>query len=162
MTKRRILVLSLVLVVLLILGVVFTQPLVVHRVSSKAFTAYELYLLKYPNSRLVEKEIRATSKVTMVTHFTFYSSDDMDIVLEYMEQQRPGFVQLIGSRVIKEPTFRNIKCAGETVWRNIFQVLGIGTPCVEVSIYPSSSGGTSIRISENWYSMGFPGWLTRW
>ncbi len=162
MTKRRILVLALVLVVLLILGVVFTQPFVVHRLSSKVFTAYEIYLLKYPNSHLVGTEIRATSKVTMSTDYTFYSSDDVDAVLKYMEQQRPGFVQLQGSRVINEPTFRNITCADETALRNIFQILDRGIPCIEVSIYPSAPSGTSIRISENWSSMGFPEWLRRW
>ncbi len=162
MTKRRILVIALVLVVLLILGVVLTQPLVVHRLLSKVFTAYEIYLLKYPNSQLVETEIRATSKVTMATDYTFYSSDDVDAVLEYMEQQRPGFVQLQGSRVINEPTFRNITCADETALRNIFQILDRGTPCMEISIYPSATRETSIRISENWSSMGFPEWLRRW
>ncbi len=162
MTERRILVLALVLVVVVILGVVLTQPFVVHRLSSKVFIAYEIYLLRYPNSHLVETEIKATSKVTMATDYIFYSSDDVDAVLEYMEQQRPGFVQLHGSHVITEPTFRNETCADETVLRNIFQILGKGTPCIEVSIYPYATGGTSISISESWSSMGFPEWLRGW
>ncbi len=161
MTKRRILIIDLVLV-LLILGVILTQPLVVHRLASKVFTAYEIYLLKYPNSRLVNTEIRATTKVTMATDYSFYSSDRLDTVLGYMEQKRPGFVQLQGSHVIEEPTFRNITCAGETMLRNIFQILDIGHTCIEVSIYPSAAGGTSILMSENWFSMGFPDWLRSW
>jgi hypothetical protein len=98
----------------------------------------------------------------MATDYTFYSSADIDIVLDYMEQQQSGFVQLRGSRVITEPTFRNSLCADETVLRIIFQILDRGTPCIEISIYPSATGGTSIRISENWSSMGFPAWLRRW
>jgi hypothetical protein len=161
-TKRRIFILFLVLFILLILLVALTQPFVVHRLSTKFFTGYEIYLQKYPNSHLVEREIKATSKVTMVTHYTYHTSDDIDTVREYMEQQRPGFVHLQGSRVINEPTFRNTTCADETAFRNIFQVLDMGSPCIEVYIYPSATSGTSIRISENWISMGFPAWLRRW
>ena len=161
-TKRRITLLLLVLFVLLILWVALTQPFVVHRLFTKVFTGYEIYLLKYPNSHLVETDIMATSKLTMVTHYTYYTSDDIDIVREFMEQQRPGYVHLQGSRVINEPTFRNTTCADETTFRNIFQVLDKGNPCIEVSIYPSATSGTSIRISEHWSSMGFPVWLRRW
>jgi hypothetical protein len=162
MTKRRILIPVLVLVALLVFGFVFTQPFIAHRLSTKVFTAYEIYLLKYPDSQLVEKEIRATSKVTMATAYTFYSSADVDTVLEYMEQQRPGFIQLQGSRVISEPTFRNTTCANETMFKGIFQLFERGAPCIEVSIYPAATSGTSIQISENWTSMGFPAWLRKW
>jgi hypothetical protein len=161
MTKRRILVLIMVIFAVLALGVVLTQPLFLHRLTTKAFTGYEIYLLKYPNSQLVETEIRATSKVTMATDYTFYSSDDLDTILEYMEQQRPGFVHVSGSRVINEPTFRNNTCADETAFRSIFQVLERGTPCIEVYIYPSSTSGTTVKISEIWSSMGFPAWLRK-
>lgn len=161
-TKRRIFILFLVLFVLLILWVALTQPFVVHRLSTKVFTGYEIYLLKYPNSHLIETEIKATSKVTMATHYTYHTSDDIDTVREYMEQQRPGFVHLQGSRVINEPTFRNTTCADETAFSNIFQVLDKGNPCIEAYIYPSATSGTSIRISEHWSSMVFPAWLTRW
>jgi hypothetical protein len=160
-TKRGSILLLLVLFVLLILWVALTQPFVVHRLTTKVFTGYEIYLLKYPNSHLVETEIEATSKVTMATHYTYLTSDDLDTVREYMEQQRPGFVHLQGSYVLKEPTFRNITCADETAFRNIFRGLDKGTPCIEVYIYPSANSGTSIRISENWSSMGFPAWLIR-
>jgi hypothetical protein len=161
-TKRCITLCLLAISVLLILWVALTQPFVVHRLATKVFTGYEIYLLKYPNSQLVETEIKATSKVTMATHYTYHTSDDMDTVHEYMEQKRPGFVHLRGSRVINEPTFRNTTCAGETVFRNIFQVLAKGTPCMDVTIYPSATSGTSIRLSETWLSMGFPAWLRRW
>jgi len=161
-TKRRIILLLLVLFVLLILWMALTQPFVVHRLSTKVFTGYEIYLLKYPNSHLIETEIKATSKVTMATHSTYHTSDDIETVREYMEQQRPGFVHLQGSRVINEPTFRNTTCADETAFSNIFQVLDKGNPCIEVYIYPSATSGTSIRISENWSSMMFPAWLKRW
>jgi len=142
--------------------IVLTQPYFVHRLSSRIFTSYEIYLLKYPSSQLVEKEIVATSKVSMATHYRYHSLDDIDIVLDYVEEQLPGFVQLSGSRVINEPTFRNSICADATSFMNIFEVLDKGFPCVEVSIYPSDTGGTIIRISENWYSMGFPKWLRGW
>ncbi len=157
----RVILLLLVFFVLLVLWVVLTQPYLVHRLSTKAFTGYELYLLKYPNSDLVEAEIIPTSKVTMATDYTYHTSDDIATVLEFMEQERPGFVQLIGSRVINEPTYANKSCAGETAFRKIFQSLDLGTPCIKIYIYPSTSGGTSIKISENWSSMGFPVWLTR-
>jgi hypothetical protein len=160
--KRRIILLLLVLFILLALLVVLTQPFVIHRLSSKVFTGYEISLLKHPNSHLVEKVIRPTSKVTMATDHTYYTSDDIDTVLEYMEQQQPGFIQLQGSYVIVEPTFRNTTCASETIFSSIFQILEKGFPCIEVSVYPSETSGTSIRISENWSSMGFPAWLRRW
>jgi hypothetical protein len=160
--KRRVILLLLVLFILLALSVVLTQPFVIHRLSSKVFTSYEIYLLKYPNSHLVKKEIKPTSKVTMATDNTYYTSDDIDIVLEYMEHQQPGFIQLQGSYVIVEPTFRNTTCASETIFSSIFQILEKGIPCIEVSIYPSETSGTSILISENWSSMGFPAWLRRW
>ncbi len=169
MTKRRILILVLVLVALLVLGVAFTQPFALHRLSSKVFTRYELYLLKYPDSHLLGKEIRATSKVTMATDYTFYSPDDVDAVLEYMETQRPGYIQLQGSYVIVEPTFRNTACANETMFRGVFQLLERGAQrgqrgalCVEISIYPATTNGTTIQISENWTSMGLPAWLRKW
>lgn len=95
----------------------------------------------------------------METDYTFYSAENIDTILAYMEQHRPGFVHLQGSRVIKEPTFQNSVCANETAFQRIFKALEKGTPCVEVYIYPSSSNGTTIKISENWSSMGFPGWL---
>ena len=160
--KRRIILLLLGLIILLAFLVVLPQPLVIHRVTSKIFTGYEIYLLKYPNSHLVEKAIRPTSKITMATDHTYYTSDDIDTVLEYMEQHQPGFIQLQGSYVIVEPTFRNTTCASETIFGSIFQILEKGIPCIEVSIYPSETSGTSIRISENWSSMGFPAWLRRW
>ena len=162
-TKHRLILLLIVLFVLLILlWLVLTQPFFVHRLTTKVFTDYEIYLLKYHNSHLVETEIIATSKVTMATHYTYHTSDDIDTVRGYMEQQRPGYVHLQGSRVINEPTFTNTTCADETAFRNIFRVLGKGIPCIEVNIYPSAVSGTSIRISENWSSMGFPAWLRRW
>ncbi|MCG2787861.1 MAG: hypothetical protein L6461_22455 [Anaerolineae bacterium] len=161
-SRRRIILLLLVLFTLLALWVVLTQPLVAYRLSSKVFTSYEIYLLKYPNSHLVKKEIKPTSKMTMATDYTYYTSDDIDTVLEYMEQRQPGFIQLQGSYVIVESTFRKTTCANETIFRNIFQILERGFPCIEMSIYPSGPSGTSIRISENWSSMGFPAWLIRW
>ena len=162
LSRCRITLSLLVLSVLLALLVALTQPFVVHRLSSKVFTRYEIFLLKYPNSHLIERKIRPTSKVTMATDYTYYTSDDIDAVLEYMEQRRPGFVRLQGSYVIVEPTFRNTACANETIFGSIFQILEKGIPCIEVSIYPSETSGTSIRISENWSSMGFPAWLRRW
>jgi hypothetical protein len=161
-TKRRIILLLLVLFILLILWVALTQPFVVHRLSTKVFTGYEIYLLKYPNSHLVESKIRPTSKVTMATYYNYHASDNIDTVREYMEKQRPGFVHLHGSRVINEPTYRNSTCADETAFRYIFQVLDKGSPCIDVYIYPSDTSGTSIRISEHWSSMHFPAWLRRW
>jgi hypothetical protein len=160
--RRRIVLLVLAFFALLCLWVALTQPYVVHRLSSKLFTAFEIYLLKYPSSHLVETTIRPTSKVTMATDYTFYCADSIETVLEFMEQQRPGFVHLHGSRVINEPTYRNSTCADETAFRYIFQVLARGTPCIEVNLYPSATSGTSIMISEHWTSMGFPAWLRRW
>ena len=162
MTKSRILILVLIFVTLVVFGVAFTQPFIIHRLATKTFTGYELYLLQYPESHLVQREIRATSKVTMATDYTFYSADNVDTVLQFMEHQRPGYVQLQGSYVIVEPTFRNTTCANETMFGSIFQFLERGVPCIEVSIYPAAKGGTSIRISENWWSMGFPAWLRKW
>lgn len=162
MTKRCILTLALVFVTLVASGVAFTQPFFIHRLATKVFTGYELYLLKYPNSHLVAREIRPTSKVTMATDYTFYSPDDVQAVLRFMEQKRAGYVQLEGSHVIVEPTFRNHLCANETAFKGVFQMLERGAPCIEVSIYPASAAGTSIKISENWTSMGFPAWLRAW
>ena len=108
---------------------------------------------------LVETETKATSKETMATHYIYHTPDDIDTVREYMQQRLPGFVHLQGSHVINEPTFRNTIGADETALRNIFQVLDKGHPYIEVSIYPSASSGTSIRISEHWRSLGFPAWL---
>lgn len=139
-----------------------TQPFIVHRVSTKVFTNYELSLLKYPKSHLVGTEIRPTSKVTMETNFNYYTSDNLETVLEYMEEQLPGFVQLQGSWVIVEPTYRNTIGSEETAFRFIFQYLEKGMPGIAVYIYPSDIEGTSIRISEKWSSMGFPAWLRRW
>ena len=160
--KSRIILLLLVVLVLLIFWVALTQPFLIHRLSTKTFTGYEIYLLKYPNSHLVETEIRATSKVTMATHYAYHTPDDIVTVREYMDQQLPGFVHLQGSRVINEPTFRNSTCADETPFSKIFQLIDKGNPCIEVSVYPSTTTGTSIRISENWSSMGFPAWLISW
>ncbi len=157
-TNSRI-VLLLMLVVLLILWVVLTQSFVVYRFTTKIFTYYEIYLLKYPNSHLIEITNIATSKVTMATHYTYHTSDDIDIVREYMEQQLPGFVHMEGSYVMNEPTFSNTISADETAFRNIFRFLGKGVPYIEVLIYPSTTNETTIRISENWFSMGFPAWL---
>jgi hypothetical protein len=161
-TRRRALLLILVFAGLLIFGVLFTQPYVAHRLSTKIFTAYQIYLLKYPNSKLIETETRATSKVTMRTGYTFHSLDNVDTVLRYMEQQQPGFIQMVGSRVITEPTFRNTTCADETIFNGIFQLLERGVPCIEINIYPAATIGTSIQISENWYSISFPAWLINW
>jgi hypothetical protein len=162
MTTRRTLLLFVVLFSLFMLWVALTQPLVFFRFTTKIFTGYQLYLLQYPKSRFVEKVITATSKVTMATHFYYHTSEDIETVLAYYELQRPGFSYLHGSRVIIEPTFKHTACADETAFREIFQSLENGYPCIEVSIYPSSAGGTSIRISEHWFSMRVPGWLRRW
>jgi hypothetical protein len=158
-TKRRIILLLLVLFALLILWAALAEPFVVYRLSTKAFTGYEIYLLKYPNSQLIETEIKPTSKITMATDYTFYSSDDIDTVLKYMEQQRPGFVHLRGSRVINEPTYNNSTCADDTVFMYFFQAVGKISPCIEIKIYPSDTGATKITISEQWGSLGCPGWL---
>jgi hypothetical protein len=162
MTKRRVFILVLVLVALSVFGIALTQPFFVHRLFTKAFTAYELSLLKYPDSQLIQREISPTSKITMATYYTFHSPDDLESVLDFMEQQRPGYVQLQGSYVIVEPTFRNTTCANETLFRGMFHILELSAPCIKVSIYPSATGGTSIRISENWVSKGFPAWLRTW
>jgi hypothetical protein len=160
--KRRIILFLLGLFIMLGLLVLLTRPFVIHRLSSKVFTGYEIYLLKYPKSHLVDKVIRPTSKVTIATDHTYYTSDNIDTVLEYMEQQQPGFIRLQGSYIIVEPTFRNTTCANETIFRRVFQTLEKGIPCIEVFIYPSETSGTLIQISENWSSMGFPDWLIRW
>jgi len=70
-SRRRIILLLLVSFVLLALLVAITQPFLIHRLSTKVFTGYEIYLLKYPNSHLVKQEIRPTSKVTMATDYTY-------------------------------------------------------------------------------------------
>ncbi len=162
MTKYRLILLLVVLFILLMLWAVLTQPFFAHRLATKIFTYYEIYLLKYPDSHLVETEITATSKVTMATHYTYHTSDYIDTVQEYMDQQLPGYVHMVGSRVIKEPTFTNRTSADETAFRNLFQKIGKGAPCIEVNIYPSVAGGTFILISEHWSSMGFPAWLLSW
>jgi hypothetical protein len=162
MTKGHILILALVFIALVLFGIASTQPFLIHRLATKAFTYYELYLLKYPDSSLVERVIRPTSKVTMATHYTFYSSDEVGTVLQFMELERPGYVKLHGSYVIVEPTFRNTTCADETMFRRIFQNLEGFPPCFEVSIYPAAKGGTYIRKSELWFSMRFPAWLKKW
>jgi hypothetical protein len=160
--KRRFLWLSLVLFGLLLLWMVLTQPFLVHRLFSKIFTAYELQLFRYPSIDLFDKKITATSKVTMATHYYYHTSDEIEIVLDYIEEQIPGFFLMHGSRVINEPTFVNFTCANDTAFRNIFAFLDKGTPCIEVYIYPSETTGTIIRISEHWTSMDFPSWIIRW
>ena len=161
-SKRCIGLSLLLLSVLLFLWVGISKPYLVHRLATKAFTYYEKSQLKYPNSNLADKEITATSKITMATHYVYITTDDIDTVREYMENEHPGFVHLQGSRVINEPTYRNTFCADETAFKRIFRFLDKGPPCIEVNIFPSDTGSTSIRLSENWTSMGFPGWLTRW
>jgi hypothetical protein len=160
--KRRILSLALVVFAVLFLWMALTQPFLFHRLSSKFFTAYELQLFRYPNSDLVDKEITATSKITMATHYSYHTSDNIETVLDYMEEQKPGFFLMHGSRVINDSTFVNITCANDTAFRNIFEFLNKGTPCIEVYIYPSDTSGTIIRVSEHWNSMGFPSWIIRW
>lgn len=149
------------LLALCAMGVIIMQPYLAHRLASKIYANYEIYLLKYPNSRFVESTIRPTSKVTMATDYFYYTSDATDMVREYMEQQMPGFVHLQGSRVVNEPTYRNSTCADETVLKYYFQALGKGRPCIEIKIYPSDTGETSITITEHWSSMGSPGWVRR-
>lgn len=154
--------LSLVLFMLLLLCVMLMllpQPYILHRLASKMYVYYEINLLKYPNSRFVQSEIEATSKVSMATDYTYCTSDDIDTVREYMEQQIPGFVHLRGVRVVNEPTYSNGICANETVFQHFFQILDRGYPCVEVTIYPSDIGNTSIIITEHWNSAGFARWL---
>ena len=162
-SKRRLGLLLLVLFVLLLLCLIasLAEPLFAHRLTTKMYARYEIYLLKYPHSQFVVSETRATSKVTMATDYTYHTPDDIDTVRKYMEQKMPEFVRLEGPRVINEPTYSNSTCADETSFKYFFQVLGRVSPCVEVKIYPSDTGGTSIIISENWYSAGFPAWLRR-
>jgi hypothetical protein len=147
------------LLALCVMVAIIMQPYIAHRLASKIYANYEVYRLKYPNSYFVESKINATSKVTMATDYFYYTSDDTDTVREYMEQQMPGFVHLQGSRVIKEPTYSNSTCADETMFRYFFQVLDRSGPCVEIKIYPSDTGATSITITERWSSLGFPSWL---
>jgi hypothetical protein len=161
-SKRCIGLSLLLLSVLLFLWVGISKPYLVHRLATKAFTFYEISQLKYPNSNLADKEITATTKITMATHHIYITADDIDTVREYMENEHPGFVQLHGSRVINEPTYRNTFCVDETAFKRTFQFLEKGQPCIEVNIFPADNSNTSIRYSENWTSMGFPGWLTRW
>jgi hypothetical protein len=162
-SKRR-LNLFLILFVLLLLCAtlaILVQPYILYRFASKVYVNYEINLLKYPNSRFLESETKATSKVTMATDYTYHTSDDIDMVREYMEQQIPGFVHLQGVRVINEPTYVNSSCVDEAVLRYFFQLLDKGTPCIEVKIYPADTGETSIIISEHWFSLGVASWL-RW
>ena len=161
-SKRSIGLLLLGLLILLFLWVAISKPFLGHRLATKAFTYYEISQLKYPNSRLAEKEITATTKITMATHYVYITADDIDAVREYMELEHPGYIHLQGSRVINEPTYRNTFCADETVFMRVFQFLEKGYPCIEVNIFPSENDNTHIRYSENWTSMGFPAWLRRW
>ena len=154
-TKRNIFLLLLMLFVLFLFYVVLAQPYIIYRLSTKIFAGYEIYLLKYPNSHLVETESRWTTKITIATYYTYHTDNDIDTVLEYMEQQKPGFVHLHGSRVVIEPTYRQTIYADETAFRFIFQALGSFNPSIEIYIYPSNSGGTAIRISEHWVSKGW-------
>ena len=97
-SKRCIWLTLLTLIVLLILWVSISKTFLAHRLSTKAFTFYEISQLKYPNSSLVDKEITATSKITMATHYVYITTDEIDTVREYMENEHPGFVHLHGSR----------------------------------------------------------------
>jgi hypothetical protein len=126
---------------------------------TKIFTGYEILLLKYPNSHLVDSETKPTSKISMATDYNFHTMDNVDTVLEHMENQMPGFERLFGSYEITEPTYRNGICADETAFVNIFQSLEKASPCVYVYIFPSDGNGASIKISEKWCSLGFPRWL---
>jgi len=160
-SKRRFSLLLLLFVLMILCAVltVLIQPFLVHRLLSKIYTNYEIYLLKYPNSYLVESKIRPTSKVTMATDYTYCTSDDIDTVREYFEKQIPGFVHLQGPRVVNEPTYSNRTCADEMVFKYFFQAFGLGGPCIEIKIYPSDVDETLITITEHWSSMGFPGWV---
>ncbi|GIK43840.1 MAG: hypothetical protein BroJett011_76730 [Chloroflexota bacterium] len=137
------------------------QPYILYLFATKAYVNYEINLLKYPNSHFLESETKATSKVTMATDYTYRTSDNIDTVREYMEQQIPGFVHLQGVRVVKEPTYVNSSCADETVLKLFFQLLDKGSPCIEIRIYPADTGETWIIISEHWFSAGVASWL-RW
>jgi hypothetical protein len=139
--------------------VIIMQPYIAYRFASKIYANYEIYLLKYPNSHFVESKISATSKVSMVTDYIYYTSDDIDMVREYMEQQMAGFIHLQGPRVVNEPTYNNSTCANDTVSKYFFHALGKVSPCIEINIYPSDTGATTITISEQWNSLGCPGWL---
>lgn len=162
LTTRNISILFLLVFIMLLLFVLLTQPFLIHRVITKIFTGYEIYLLKYPRSSLVETEIRPTSKVSMATYYSFITPDDIETVLVFMEQKLPGFELMKGSYVIQEPTFQNDVCAQVTPFKNVFQKLSKGFPCIEINIFPSTDEGTEIIISEHWYSMFFPRWLTEW
>jgi hypothetical protein len=153
-----------VLLGLLILFVTMARPYevryVVFRLSTKVFANFEVDRLKYPDSRLVESEVRYTTKVTKATYRTYRTTNDIKTVLDYFERNLPGFVHMRGSLVKTEPTYRNELSAGETEFNNIFQALGCGTPYIEVYVYPSTTGGTTIQINEHWSSMGVPSWLS--
>jgi hypothetical protein len=150
-----------VLLLICVMSVILMQPYILHRFATKVYVNYEIHLLKYPNSYFLESETKATSKVTMATDYTYRTSDDIDTVREYMEQQIPGFVHLQGVRVVNEPTYVNSSCADETVLKLFFQRLNKGSPCIEVKIYPADTGETSIIIREHWFSAGVASWL-RW
>ena len=164
LNKRCIVTTAIVIIGLLFFLVTILRPFetcyVAFRFSSKVFTNFEIYRLKYPGSRLTESEVSYTSKVTMARYHTYHTTDDINTVLKYFEQKLPGFVHMIGSRVKIEPTYRNEFSAGETEFNSIFQELGRGTPYIEVYIFPSVTSGTTIQISEHWSSMGVPLWLT--
>jgi hypothetical protein len=162
-TKSWIFIVSIALFGLLTLWATRAQPFIaryiVFRLCSRAFTFYEINHLKYPNSDFVMSEVTPTTKITMATHYTFYTTDNIMTVLEFMEQKLPGNVQMKGSYVKTEPTYRNSIGADETKFKSIFQVIGYHAPYIEVNIYPSTTGGTTIQISEHWLSMGVPSWL---
>jgi len=164
LNKRRIVTIAIVLLGLLILFVTMARPFevryVIFRLSTKVFTSFEVYRLKYPDSRLVESEVSYTTKVTMATYRTYHTTDGIKTVLDYFERNLPGFVHVRGSLVKIEPTYRNELSAGETGFNSIFQELGRGTPYIEVYVFPSTTDGTTIRISEHWSSMGVPSWLS--
>ena len=149
----------LILCILAILTIALTQPYLVQRRFTKIVAAYEISVLKYPDSHLIYSEIKPTSKVSMATDYHFYTSHALDTVLAHMETKLPGFTHLQGSYVINEPTYRNRICADETGYAYIFQIIDKGSPCVELSLYPANDGGTAILICENWSSQGFPRWL---
>ena len=162
-TKQWIFFVSIALLGLLAFWTILAQPVIVRyvvfRLCSKVFTYYEINHLKYPNSEFVKSEVMATTKTTMAAHFTFYTSDDIMRVLDFMEQKLPGYVQMKGSYVKVEPTYRNKVEAEKTKFRRMFQVIGHFAPYIEVNIYPSTTGGTFIQISEHWITMGVPSWL---
>jgi hypothetical protein len=159
LNKRRIVTIAIVLLGLLILFVTMARPFevryVVFRLSAKVFTSFEVHRLKYPDSRLVESEVKYTTKVTMAIYRTYHTTDDIKTVLGYFERNLPGFVHMGGSLV-----YRNELSAGQTGFNSIFQELDRGTPYIEVHVFPSTTDGTTIQISEHWSSMGVPSWLS--